>query len=249
MRPDLVAELLRHADDFVGVARVVVEHAPLWFDLSLCGVTLLSREGRPAILVDNGAALSDAVRERYVDGALAADPLYPLVAETRAPVVADDVLAHPTYILLLRRLGYSGPELHFMLLPILDPEGLLGTIHCGRRREYTPAVRRDASVLAAHVSVRLTQLGITAANELGILSTRQHEVAQLAGRGLANHEIADSLGVSENTIKKHLKDVFARLGVANRTELATRLAHAARRVDPPHGISRAGSVVITRGLP
>ena len=97
------------------------------------------------------------------------------------------------------------------------------------------------------VSLRLTQLGITTANELGTLSDRQHEVARLAGRGLANHQIAAMLGVSENTVKKHLKDIFSRLGVANRTELASRLAHVGKRTDPPPGITHTGSVVITRG--
>jgi hypothetical protein len=43
-----------------------------------------------------------------------------------------------------------------------------------------------------------------------------------------------------------MKDVFVRLGVGNRAELATRLARTGRRGDPPVGISRSGTVVITR---
>ncbi len=137
------------------------------------------------------------------------------------------------------------------VLPLVDPHGLLGTIHCRRRRGFHAVIQRDLTVLATHVSVRLTQLGVTTTSDVSTLavSDRQFEVARLAARGLANHQIASELGVSENTIKKHLKDLFARLGVANRTELAARLAHLRPRNVPPLGTSRAGSVVITRGAP
>jgi DNA-binding CsgD family transcriptional regulator len=246
LRPDVVAKLLRSADDFVGISTVVVENACRCFELALCAVTLLSTSGVPAIVVANECELSDAERQRYATRGLLDDPLYQFVVDTRAPIASDDILAHGTYMTLARKLGYTGEDLHFMMLPILEPDGLLGTIHCGRRREFTPAMRRDLSVLAGHVSVRLAQLGITTTSELGTLSHRQHEVARLAARGLANHQIATSLGVSENTIKKHLKDVFTRLGIANRTELAMRLAHAGKRNDLPLGITRAGAVVVTR---
>lgn len=246
MRLDVVVKLLRSVDDFVSVSSVVVEHATRWFELAFCAVTLFTAAGTPAIVVDGDDELTDADRRRYAATALVADPLYPLVVETRAPFASDDVLALRPYMTVVRDLGYTGPDQFFMLLPILEPDGLLGTIHCGRRRTFSPAMRRDLGVLANHVSVRLTQLGITTTNDLVQLSARQHEVARLAARGLANHEIANSLGVSENTIKKHLKDVFARLDVGNRTELAMRLARTGRRNDPPIGISRSGTVVITR---
>ena len=56
--------------------------------------------------------------------------------------------------------------------------------------------------------------------DLDLLTPRQIEVAQLAARGLTNGEIADELAISENTVKRHLKVVFARVAVRNRTELA-----------------------------
>ena len=214
-------------DDFVGVGTVIIEHAVQWFELAQCVVTLCSAAGVPILAVDNAVELTDTQRRRYLSHALAMNPLYAMVVETRAPAISDDLMV--------------------MMLPILDPNGLLGVIHCSRPKAFTPLSSRDLSVLAAQVSVRLTQLGVTTANKLDALSDRQHEVARLVGRGLANHQIAAILGVSENTVKKHLKDVFARLGVANRTELASRLAHAGRRIDPPLGITRTGSVVITRG--
>lgn len=47
---------------------------------------------------------------------------------------------------------------------------------------------------------------------------REIEVLQLISAGHPNREIARALGISENTVKYHLSGLFAKLGVANRTE-------------------------------
>ena len=52
------------------------------------------------------------------------------------------------------------------------------------------------------------------------LTDRQTEVLQLVARGLTGTDIANVLGVSHATVKKHLELIFAKLGVANRTEAA-----------------------------
>jgi DNA-binding NarL/FixJ family response regulator len=50
------------------------------------------------------------------------------------------------------------------------------------------------------------------------LSSREREVLAQLARGLTNPEIALELSVSENTVRFHLKHIFAKLGVGNRTE-------------------------------
>ncbi|UJR84178.1 helix-turn-helix transcriptional regulator [Sandaracinus amylolyticus] len=52
------------------------------------------------------------------------------------------------------------------------------------------------------------------------LSRRQLEVAELAAVGATVREIGAALGISTNTVRQHLKAVYAELGVANRVELA-----------------------------
>jgi two-component system nitrate/nitrite response regulator NarP len=52
------------------------------------------------------------------------------------------------------------------------------------------------------------------------LSARESEVARLAARGLRNRDIADSLGLTESTVKMHMGNVLDKLGVASRAELA-----------------------------
>jgi len=48
----------------------------------------------------------------------------------------------------------------------------------------------------------------------------QRQVAELASQGLSNPGIAQELFMSRNTVKMHLSRVYAKLGVANRIELA-----------------------------
>jgi DNA-binding NarL/FixJ family response regulator len=45
-------------------------------------------------------------------------------------------------------------------------------------------------------------------------------VVELASRGHSNPDIARNLFMSRNTVKAHLSHAYAKLGVANRTELA-----------------------------
>jgi DNA-binding NarL/FixJ family response regulator len=52
------------------------------------------------------------------------------------------------------------------------------------------------------------------------LSAREREVLQLIGEGLANKQIARSLGISEQTVKVHLGNIFRRIGVRDRTSAA-----------------------------
>jgi DNA-binding CsgD family transcriptional regulator len=52
------------------------------------------------------------------------------------------------------------------------------------------------------------------------LSPVERQVADLASQGRNNPDIARELFMSRNTVKVHLSHVYAKLGVANRTELA-----------------------------
>ena len=51
------------------------------------------------------------------------------------------------------------------------------------------------------------------------LTRREREVAELAAKGLRNTEIAKTLGISENTVKHHLKIAFQKMNIDRRSKL------------------------------
>lgn len=58
------------------------------------------------------------------------------------------------------------------------------------------------------------------------LTPREEEVLQLVAKGATNKEIADTLFISENTVKTHLKSIMETLHLANRSQAA---AYAVRK--------------------
>ena len=64
---------------------------------------------------------------------------------------------------------------------------------------------------------------LRAAPALPRLSARQLEVLNLVAKGFANHDVARILGISVNSVKDHLKNIYAVLGASSRTE-ATSIA-------------------------
>lgn len=55
--------------------------------------------------------------------------------------------------------------------------------------------------------------------ELDKLSTREKDVLMKMLEDKKRKEIADELYITENTVKKHISNIFSKLGVANRNEL------------------------------
>ena len=85
-------------------------------------------------------------------------------------------------------------------------EGMLEAIRNVQagRRLIDPAV-------AARLMDRMTEPSLTA---------REVSVLELVARGMTNREIGAALSVGEETVKAHLKHVFAKLGATDRTEAA-----------------------------
>jgi DNA-binding response OmpR family regulator len=106
----------------------------------------------------------------------------------------------------------------------------------GRRVVRERAVAGDApfgtpappAALLAEAVTRLTPDDLVAACGL---TGRQAEVALLMGRGCSNPDIARALGISPYTARNHAEQVFARLGLESRWQVARAVveAVAARR--------------------
>ena len=95
---------------------------------------------------------------------------------------------------------------------------LFKAIRCVMNGEYWVGRQNVADLVAAlrepkneQEPKRKRQFGLT---------PRELEVVGGVVAGLPNREIAQKLGVSEDTIKHHISNVFDKLGVSNRLELA-----------------------------
>lgn len=65
-----------------------------------------------------------------------------------------------------------------------------------------------------------TQVRLLNATGAEILAPREQEVVHWVAEGLTNREIAEQLGLSENTVKNYLFRIFDKLGISKRIELA-----------------------------
>jgi two-component system, NarL family, nitrate/nitrite response regulator NarL len=61
--------------------------------------------------------------------------------------------------------------------------------------------------------------------EKPLLSEREKEIVQLVAQGFRNREIGEKLFISEQTVKNHLHNIFDKLGVSDRLELALYAIH------------------------
>ncbi|MDX1981305.1 MAG: response regulator transcription factor [Bryobacteraceae bacterium] len=63
------------------------------------------------------------------------------------------------------------------------------------------------------------------ARERSPLSAREREIVQLVAQGYKNKEMAEKMFISEQTVKNHLHNIFDKLGVSDRLELALYAIH------------------------
>ena len=77
-------------------------------------------------------------------------------------------------------------------------------------------VLKGERVIPAGVATRLAEYP-----ERSDLTERELEVLHLVARGLSNKEVARAIGRMDETVKIHLKNIFAKLDVADRTEAVT----------------------------
>jgi DNA-binding NarL/FixJ family response regulator len=64
------------------------------------------------------------------------------------------------------------------------------------------------------------------------LSAREREIVALVAQGYKNKEMAEKMFISEQTVKNHLHNIFDKLGVSDRLELALYAIHKGLHLTP-----------------
>ena len=94
--------------------------------------------------------------------------------------------------------------------------------HSGDRRA-SAAMSVRASTLAESCEGARTP-ALTIPVMVTPLTPRERDIATLAAQGVSSKDIADRLFLSVRTVNNHLQNVYSKLGVGSRKELASALA-------------------------
>ena len=105
------------------------------------------------------------------------------------------------------------------LLKKIEPQALFSTLR-GVMLGEAPVSRVMAAKLLGEFA-RQAQREATLPGPAGTLTAREREVLELLTHGKVNKEIASALGVAENTVKNHLKNILEKLHLENRVQAAT----------------------------
>jgi len=124
-----------------------------------------------------------------------------ILADTSRPqLVSNDAMRLAASIYGSRLVTYSGSEFLFVSDPDDAQPSMVGTM-LNFLREVVP-------------QAAMTPVASAAIN----LSARELEVLRLVAAGKSNAQIADELVISQNTVIRHVSNIFAKTGVANRAE-------------------------------
>ncbi|BBE51469.1 Transcriptional regulatory protein DegU [Ferriphaselus amnicola] len=140
----------------------------------------------------------------------------------------------------LRREGYETPA---VMLTMSDSEtDLSNAIRAGVRGyllkdmapdEVVDAIRRVAAgelVVAPTMTVKMINLlrgdksGQEPKNSLKLLTEREREILQLLARGESNKAIAQTLSISYDTVKLHVRHILTKLNLSSRVKAAVLFA-------------------------
>jgi DNA-binding NarL/FixJ family response regulator len=149
------------------------------------------------------------VRMPEVDGIEGARRVLAQSPEVR--VVVLTTFDEDEYVEAALRAGVSG-----FLLKVAPPERLIEavrTVAAGGGLLDPGVTRRVIESFAAAPPLRTRR-----AERLDALTERERDVLRLIGRGLSNGEIAAELYLGETTVKTHVSNVLAKLGLRDRVQ-------------------------------
>lgn len=134
----------------------------------------------------------------------------------------------------VRRIATAAPRVAVLVLTMHeDDDTVLAALQAGARGYLLKGAEQDAiegalravvsgqTVIAPGVAARMLRSvadRATAAPAFPELTGREREVLERMARGWSNGAVAASLGLSPKTVSNHISALFAKLGVATRSE-------------------------------
>jgi DNA-binding NarL/FixJ family response regulator len=185
------------------------------------------REGLEAILSSRGGGIE--VVGRSSSGG---EDAVSLIEENKPDVVIAQIdVDLNTAREVLLRIRSSSPDSRIVVLTMFDnlrylkalsKMGIDAYIHKSSSSEELlatiDAASRDPTGENVVVSMPRGLLERMGEEPVGMLSERETQIMVLAARGCSNYEISEELHISEATVKRHLANVYQKIGVRSRSE-------------------------------
>jgi DNA-binding NarL/FixJ family response regulator len=193
-----------------------------------------------ALFRDGVASLLEAWGHEVVGQAADGGQAVELVDQVGPDVVLMDVrMPKASGLEATAEIKARHPEVAIVMLTVSEDESdlfraikagaqgyLLKNLEAPQLRSMLEGVARGEPAISPATAARIideflrTPTGTPAAAQR--LTERELEVLQLVTAGMRNREIGAELGISENTVKFHLKNIVEKLHAQNRAELAAR---------------------------
>jgi DNA-binding NarL/FixJ family response regulator len=195
-----------------------------------------------ALFRDGVGSLLEAWGHQVVGQAADGEEAVRLAATLRPELVLMDVrMPGLSGLAATQRIKASQPDIHIVMLTVSEDEDdlftaikagaqgyLLKNLESQQLRRMLEAVARGEAAITPATAARILEEFVRADRppDAGAdpdrLTERESEVLQLVTAGLRNKEVGARLGISENTVKFHLRNILEKLHVQSRTELAAR---------------------------
>jgi DNA-binding NarL/FixJ family response regulator len=217
-----------------------------------------------ALFRDGVASLVAAWGHEVVALASDGEEAIELAVRLRPDLVLMDVRMPGTGgIEATRRIAAADPHIAIVMLTVSEGEDdlfeairagargyLLKNLEAAELRAMVDAVERGEAAISPATAARiLASLAAPAVRPHGpdALTDREREVLRAVTDGLRNKEIAAALGIAENTVKFHLRNILEKLHAGSRTELAAlavreglanppRISDRGHSAPPPHPV-------------
>lgn len=203
------------------------------------------------LIIDDHALLREALRDLLIaegDFTIVAElprraDVLPAVVRTRPDIILVDIdTPYWDPVEIVRRLLSGSPRSRVIVMSLHEnfhhvqavlTAGACGYLHKSvRRHEVVRSIRTvhqgRTVVLGDFPARRRASAEAPSAN----LSDRERQILSLVARAKSNRQIGAELGITEGTVKRHMRNIFTKLGAVSRIDAVNKAVVAAQATSP-----------------